>query len=585
VTTSPLLLFEFADATGRPQTLRFTDPTELLVAHRHEEVVPVLRRVQAAVDAGAYAAGYVAYEAAPAFDPAFCVREGCSIPLAWFGLFPEVQTEPSLPEQGDFQLSAWETTTSREQYRANIAAIHKAIAEGETYQVNYTLRAQAQFAGDATAFYRRLCRAQRADYCAFFDLGRFRILSASPELFFRRSGRQIVTRPMKGTIRRGRWNEEDAAQAARLAASEKERAENLMIVDLLRSDLGRIAEVGSVEVARLFETERYPTLWQMTSTVRATLPPETTLETVFRALFPCGSITGAPKISTMRRIAALEQTPRQVYCGAMGYVTPQQEAVFNVAIRTVLLDSVTGRAEYGVGGGITWDSTPEDEYEEALTKAAIVLKEWPRFDLLETLRLEEGTYALLERHLQRLADSAAYFAIPLSPDALRERLADQAQDAPAGTWRGRLLVSQAGEIHLECRPLEAWPPAPLPVALAPTPVSSQDPFLFHKTTHRALYETRRAERPDVFDVLLVNERGELTEFTLGNLVVEIAGQRWTPPRACGVLAGTLRAELLERGEIGEQVLTPTDLTAASGLWLINSVRGWVPVCLREVTLS
>ncbi|MBF5045200.1 aminodeoxychorismate synthase component I [Aggregicoccus sp. 17bor-14] len=573
----PLLLFDFP-----PERLAFAHPERVLVAERLEDVRGVLREVERAAAAGLWAAGYVSYEAAPAFDPALQVREGHVLPLAWFGLFRAPVPAPA--PAGPSQFGAWEPSVTREAYRAGIDAIREAIAAGETYQLNYTLRLRARLTGDPLAAYEALRAAQRARYCAYLDLGAHRLVSASPELFFERSGERLVTRPMKGTLPRGRWAEEDDARAAWLQASEKNRAENVMIVDLLRNDLGRVAQVGSVQATRLFEVERYPTVLQLTSTVEARARPGTTLEQVFGALFPCGSITGAPKVSTMRLISRLEGRPREVYCGAIGLVRPGGDATFSVAIRTLWQDAASGWAEYGTGGGITWDSTAADEHAEALAKARVLSERWPAFELLETLALRNGEYVLRERHVERVLASARYFGIPLT----REQVESALFPLPLGEGKGeglpkrvRLLVSQQGEVRTEATPLTELPPGPLPIALARAPVSRHDRFLFHKTTHREVYTRHKAEHPEAFDVLLWNEEGELTELTTGNLVLELPdGRKLTPPRDCGLLAGTLREELLSRGEIEEQVLTREDLGRAQRLWFINGVRGWVEVSLR-----
>jgi len=386
---------------------------------------------------------------------------------------------------------------------------------------------------------------------------------------------------MKGTAARGRWREEDEAAAARLEASEKERAENLMIVDLLRNDLGRVAETGTVKVEELFRVERYPTVLQMTSTVAATLREGVTLDELFAALFPCGSVTGAPKVSTTRFIAALEDSPRGVYCGAVGFVAPGGDAAFNVAIRTVVVDKETGEAVYGTGGGFTWDSTPGGEYADALAKAKLLTEDAPDFELLETMRLDGSGYRLLEEHLARLAASADYFDIPADVAGAREALARHAGEHAGAARRVRLLVSQDGRARVESEPLAGLPPGPLRVALALTPVRRSDRFLCHKTTNRGQYEARRAEVAGVFDVLLWNEEGELTEFTNGNVVVELGGECWTPPRACGLLAGTFRAELLRGGGVAERVLTKDDLAHAARVWFVNGVRGWVEVGMKK----
>ena len=434
----------------------FIRPRQIIAAQTVPDVLPALRAVQEAVNGGAYAAGFVGYEAAPAFDDALRVWEGSKeefapgLPLLWFGLYDRPETVPltdvvppaavqtvavhAAAVQNDY-VSEWRPLTSYDTYARDIATLREAIGAGETYQVNYTLRLRARVTGDAWTLYRRLLAAQQPAYGAYLDLGHTRILSASPELFFHRRGDHLITRPMKGTAPRGRWLAEDRQYAEELAASEKNRAENIMIVDLLRNDLGRLAVPGTVQVTRLFDVERYPTVWQMTSTIEAQVPPQTKLADLFTALFPCGSVTGAPKVTAMRRIAQLETAPRRVYCGAIGYVSPyNKEAVFSVAIRTLLLDAQAGIAEYGVGGGITWDSRVEDEYTEALTKAKILnhntpsdepsselsselssgLSSEPAFELFESLRLEQGRYWLLDYHLQRLANSALHLEFPFS---------------------------------------------------------------------------------------------------------------------------------------------------------------------------
>jgi para-aminobenzoate synthetase/4-amino-4-deoxychorismate lyase len=582
-TNTAAVVLDFADDFGAGGRARFTRPVEIINAHTLEEVRPALAEVERAAASGMYAAGFVAYEAAPAFDRALKAGPGVpGLPLVWFGVF-DGESGREACVAGEFNVSGWEPSVGRDAYERSVEAVREAIARGDTYQVNYTLRLRARFEGDDFAFYERLRAAQRTRFGAYVNAGRFRVLSASPELFFRRRGRRVETRPMKGTAPRGRFGEEDETIAAGLAASEKNRAENLMIVDLLRNDLGRVAETGTVRVEELFKVERYPTVFQMTSTVACELRKGVGLSDVFAALFPCGSVTGAPKVSTSRIIAALEDGPRGVYCGAVGFVAPGGDAAFNVAIRTVVIDSETGGAVYGVGGGVTWDSTPGGEYEEALDKTKVLTERPTDFELLETLRLDAAGFHLLEEHLARLRASAEYFDFPVSVEDARAALGRHAAEHAGGgsARRVRLLVSADGRARVESEPLQETPPAPRRVALALTPVDSSDRFLFHKTTRRGVYEARRAERPGLFDVLLWNERGELTEFTNGNLVVELDGGRWTPPRESGLLAGTFRVELLRRGEVAERVLTKNDLARAERVWFVNGVRGWVEVAADE----
>lgn len=587
---------DFPGAAGERETFHFADPLAVLVAEEAGEVRGVLREVERAAERGHYVVGYLSYEAAPAFDPAYAVRPGGRLPLAWFGVFrapgagaiagaePDAAPTPA-------ELSGWEPETTRDTYDAAIAALQADFARGELEQANYTLRLRTRFDGDAPALYRRLLEAQGSAYGAYLDLGAHRILSASPELFFRRTGARLVARPMKGTARRGRWAEDDVARAAQLAASAKDRGENLMTAEWMRGEVEHLAGVGTVEVTDPCAVERYPTVFQLTTTLAATLRPEVTLEAIFAELFPAVSVTGVPRLAAMSRIAELETAPREVYCGAIGLVRPGGDAVFNVAIRTIWLDAATGAAEYGVGGGITARSTAAGEYDEVRAKSAVLTRAAPRFELLETLRLAAGEYVRLERHLARLGASARYFGWPDPAAAAHAALAEHARRWPQEGRRVRLLADAHGGVRVESEPLTltngagasasaaASAAEPLPVRLARTPISPNDPFLYHKTTHRAVHEARRAEWPDTFDVLLWNEEGELTEFTRGNLVVELDGALWTPPRESGLLAGTLRAELLEQGELRERVLRKADLNETTRAWFINSLREWVQVRL------
>lgn len=345
-----------------------------------------------------------------------------------------------------------------------------------------------------------------------------------------------------------------------------------MIVDLLRNDAGRVAVPGTVRVPRMFEVERYDTVHQLTSTVQAATRPGTGLVELFRALFPCGSVTGAPKVRTMEIIRTLERSPRGVYCGAIGVVSPD-EAVFSVAIRTVVVDRARGQAELGVGSGVTWDSDPDDEYRECLAKADFARRALPAFDLLETLRFEPGRgFPLLDGHLRRMEASARRFGFPFDRRVVLQRLHAAVAGAD-GTLRVRLTLDRRGEPQVGTEPLGATP-AVVRVALAREAVDSADPLLFHKTTHRQGYDRRRAEHPEADDVVLVNERGEVTESTIANVVVRTGGRLWTPPLDAGVLPGVLRAELLRRGEVGERALTPADLARADDIWLVSSLRGW-----------
>lgn len=565
------------DAPGGGRSFRFSGLRRVLRADRVEQVQPLLADVEAAVSAGLHAAGFVAYEAAPAFDPAFATHPpDPRLPLAWFALYEtreEVDADDAATE-GEAELGRWSIDLGERAYHARVDRIRALIAAGDSYQVNLTARLTASFRGDPRALYARLCLAQRSGFCGYLEVGRgMTVVSASPELFFRLDDNGLELRPMKGTRPRGRWPAEDAALAAELAASPKDRAENLMIVDLLRNDAGRVAAFGGVRVERLFEVERYETVHQMTSTIRAALRPECGLADVFRALFPCGSITGAPKVRTMEIIREVETGPRGVYCGAIGFASPG-EAVFSVGIRTLLLDAAAGTAELGVGSGVTFDSDAAAEYRECWSKAEFARRAPVDFRLLETMLWEpDGGWFLLDGHLDRLAASATYFGYAFDAKSIREALVQSLYGYPRVPLRVRLLLDRTGDVEIEATPHADHPEAAR-VAVSAEPVDSHDPLLYHKTTRRGEYERRAVARPDCDDVLLVNERGELTESPIANLVLRMDGALWTPPLDAGLLPGVFRSDLLARGEIRERTLHPSDLSRAEEVWLINSVRKW-----------
>ncbi len=570
------LRFDFKAEGWPSNALGFEGPSDIVTAYTLDEVEPVLQAVQDAANRGRWAAGYVAYEAAAAFDSSNITHPAAGTPLVWFGLFEAPVEAPHDSRTPISRLDEWKPAISRSEYDRCVNAIRDAEGRGDLYQANYTFPLNGSVPKDAYSLYCRLQRSSQCRYGAYLETEDLTLLSASPELFFQYSNRDrtITTRPMKGTLSRGRWLEEDREQASLLATSEKDRAENLMIVDLLRNDLGRVAVPGTVRFPKLFEVEQYPTLWQMTSTVTASVLRNVSLADLFRSLFPCGSITGAPKIAAMQKIAELERFPRGVYCGAIGMVRPGGDALFSVAIRTITILPSKNEAIYNVGGGITWDSTASNEYEEALSKSNVLTEDDSQFSLIETLRLENSVYFLRQRHIDRITDSSRYLGRPFNISEFESELSRCANAHPEGDWRVRLLVDEYGAIRSECVPLVLESGKQL-FRIAGKPVCSRDRFLFHKTTHRVAYESSAAERDGVYDVLFTNEQGELTEFSRGNLVVAIGGRMLTPLRNCGLLAGTFRQEMLAQGIVTEEVATPDMLRRADQIWFINSVRGWV----------
>jgi len=558
--------------------LTFSDPIRIVAAHEVGEVRPALDEIDHAItQQGFYAAGFISYEASAAFDLAVHQAELGGMPLLWFGLYNKPAERFSRFPPGivseKYRFGKWQASLEKNAYTEAIKAIKNYIAGADTYQVNFTMHLQSQFSGDPWTLFCDLVQTQQADYAAYLNLGQHVVCSASPELFFKLEGNDLTSRPMKGTTVRGRTTSEDRQQIAELGASIKNRAENVMIVDMIRNDFGRVAEIGTVKVPYLFTIEKYPTLLQMTSTVTA--QSTAGLPEIMEAMFPCASITGAPKVRTMQIIKSLESKPRGIYTGAIGFIAPERQAQFNVAIRTVVIDRDTGVADYGVGSGIVWDSDVEAEYEECRVKAQVLTRRWPSFDLLESLLWTPGEgYFLLDKHLQRLADSAEYFAISFDEQEIIRHLRTLAHTLP-GPHKVRLLLQIDGNIKSQAISLgKDGSFKPVNVGLANNAVDSNNIWLYHKTTYRQLYKNARASRPDCEEVILWNERGELSEAATANIVLDLNGQLVTPPISSGLLAGTFRQHLLEVGQIRERILTISDLQRCKQLYLINSVRRW-----------
>jgi para-aminobenzoate synthetase / 4-amino-4-deoxychorismate lyase len=629
-----------AQTNHQPWTQLFTAPLRVCAAYSAAEIPALFAAIESEIAAGHCAAGFFSYECASCFEPKAGSRATkAGEPLAWFGIYRRsyafdhatgefVGGEP--PELAHFrapQISgadrASETSRPPEpelaaefaltevEYVQRIARIHEWIRAGDIYQLNFTAPFSIEAPGSIAAHYAWLRSRQPVDYGAFlhWQPGRH-ILSFSPELFFRvendgtRGGeRRITTKPMKGTAPRGRTTLEDRQISEWLRGDAKNRSENVMIVDLVRNDLGRVARTGSVKVEELFSVERYPTLWQMTSTVSAELRPEVGFHDIFRALFPCGSVTGAPKVRAMQLIAEIEDAPRGMYTGAIGFFSPHQ-SVFNVAIRTLELNGTLGTM--GAGSGVVIDSDPAGEFRECLLKAkflsgpahgisapisenAPTVSQPDKFSLIETM-LWDGSYPLLELHLDRLEDSAAYFDYSCDRAAVRAALEDHARQfanvAPRSPRRVRLLmVDDEGHIQIAS---EALSPPSDPNRIGRVSISSvqtdpADATLYHKTTHRPIYSRafEQAAREGFDDVLFMNLRGEVTEGAISNIFAVKDGRWFTPPLECGLLAGVYRRHLLQtRPEIEERVLFIDDLRNADAIYLANAVRG-----LRRVELS
>ena len=573
----------------------FLNPVRFIGANSLGEIPNLFSQIEAALASGLHVAGCFSYECGYHFEPFTGATPSSERPpLAWFGIYsnPIVFNHSQGRFMGPDVVPASAQNTEqlsgavvdhvtleiqKDEYCAKILEIKERIASGETYQVNFTDRVSFPAPSSPAATFAALTKQQPVAYSAFLNVAGQHILSFSPELFFRINNGKIVTRPMKGTMSRGLDADEDMQAALRLQSDEKNRSEHVMIVDLLRNDLGRICTVGSIQVEDLFSVEKYETLLQMTSTVSGILRPGISYYDIFRSLFPSGSVTGAPKIRTMEIIREMQRMPRGVYTGALGFISPHGASVFNVAIRTLVMKD--GNAQMGVGGGIVADSEPSDEYRECLLKAAFLTRPRRDFQLIETM-LWEKEFFLLPMHLDRMESSAFYFNFVFDRQAVLSRLHELSNSFAAGkSYRVRLLLHSDGNFTIENFELHDEP-CTVSVQLSPERTSSTDVFMRHKTTQREMYDRgyTEARAAGFNEVIFQNERGEITEGAISNIFIKKSGKLLTPPLSCGVLPGIFRRHLLETDASAEErIVTVEDLKTADAVFLCNSVRG-----LREV---
>lgn len=574
---TPFVLLDDARRGGAEARL-YTAPVRVVVAHRLEEVASALAALDAARAEGLHAAGYIAYEAGHALEPrlAGLNRSDADAPLLWFGLFETVEqfapdaVAARLPNPAGAWVGRPAPGISRSDYDAAFAQVREWIEAGDIYQANLTFRAAVRVIGDPLAVYAAIRSRAAAGYGGIVWTGRDWLLSFSPELFFALRQGELIARPMKGTTPRGATPEADEAARAALARDAKQRAENLMIVDLMRNDLTRIAAPGSVSVPELFKVETYPTLHTMVSTIAAKLAPDIGPGQALAAIFPCGSVTGAPKIRAMEVIAAVEPDARGAYTGSIGRIDPDGDAAFNVAIRTLHLKDGAETASIGLGSGVVADSRAGEEWDECLAKGAFLTRGQPRFDLIETMAFDPvGGIALLERHLERMRASAAAFGIPFDRHGVRNEL-------QAATFRlrhpakVRLLLSPEGRIAIGTAPMPEMPSGPVTVALVRRQVAPRDFRLVHKTTDRRPWPRVAG----AWETVYVDADGYLTEGSFTSIFVPgDDGILRTPPLSRGILPGVLRAELLASGRAIEAELQPEDLRG--GFQLGNALRGLV----------
>lgn len=598
-------IFAFLDDSlqsgSRCASRLFLDLNQIIECKSRDQIDQCFQRLSEALAAGLFAVGMFSYELGYCFERKLnaLARADSPDPLFTVLLFDKCLrldaeqstafVERNVPAEGLAAFHDIRLNMSKEAYCEAVGAIRRYIREGDVYQVNLTFKYLFRHFGSPFALYRALRSRQRVQYGAFIRLPNASVLSLSPELFIRKNGDTLTGKPMKGTIRRGETPRADELLMAQLHDDAKNRAENVMIVDLIRNDLGRIADLGSVAVERLFEVEPYETLFQMTSTITARTDPLIPVRDLFAALHPCGSVTGAPKIRAMEIIRELEVADRGLYTGAIGYMLPNRDWCFNVAIRTLILRE-DGTGEMGTGSGITYDSEPDREYEECILKGRFLTGADPGFKLIESLHCNPAAgYRHLEPHLRRLKSSSEYFLFQCDIDAIRAALLDHARSLnSAHSYKTRLLLGKDGAFEIESAPLPADDAAaPVrTVMLSDKQTDSRQCLLYHKTSARQLYDSEYArlqKETGCYEVLFCNERGEITEGSRTNIFVQKEGRLLTPPVACGLLNGVMRQSILDDPGYNayEKVLTPADLTAAERIFVTNSVRGMVEVRYRS----
>ncbi|NQT95147.1 MAG: aminodeoxychorismate synthase component I [Candidatus Omnitrophica bacterium] len=563
----------------------FTNPIDIVSSKELSDIKPCLSYLENSIKKGCFAAGFLSYEAGFAFEEVLQSKRDYNFPFLWFGIYKDPVIFDhrrvkftDVDSTKDYSLRNISLNTDEGKYRSTIERIKSCIEEGNTYQVNYTFKLDFSFEGSVFDLYLELRKRQSVAYSCLMRFGSNYILSFSPELFFRKEGNLIEVKPMKGTADRGRYIREDEQNKNDLHLSAKNRSENIMIVDLLRNDLGRVCLTDTVRTEKLFEVESYESLLQMTSTVEGRIRKEISLHDLFKAIFPSGSVTGAPKIRTMQIIEEIEKTPRNIYTGSIGFITPEQDATFNVAIRTLLIDSGHNKGEMGIGSGIVYDSDPGKEYAECKLKSKFLTEESQDFELIETLLWEPDTgYPLLDLHLERLSESASYFNFLYDKRVVIKALQDKLLNLDKKkSYRVRLLLNKEGATAVTSILLAQDGTEKL-ITLSGNRVSSESLFLFHKTTNRKIYdeEYKRHKDRGFCDIIFQNEKDEITEGAISNIFIKRKDKYYTPPVECGLLNGVYRRNIIKNKmlPIEERVLYPKDIESADEVLLTNAVRG------------
>ena len=588
---------------GTTKSYLFLDPCEIISCQKLESIDNCLKKIEEKIKEGFWVAGYISYEAGVFINGIKPSKIDVSnIPLLWFGVYRKVSSKLSPVKTvsencscNNAEIIKINFDTTLDEYTKKITQIKKLIENGKTYQVNFTFKCQFKYITEPVELYYNLVQRQSVSYGAFLNSPDFSILSLSPELFFKRNKNKITMRPMKGTSQRGMDNEGDMVAADELKNCPKNRAENIMIVDMVRNDLSKICRKQSVKTTELFNVEKYETLFQMTSSVEGYLKNKCGINEIFRALFPSGSVTGAPKIATMQAIDKLEKTPRGVYTGAIGYFAPNGRAEFNVAIRTLVLDNKNKTGVMGIGSGITYISDAILEYQECLLKSKFLTTPKPNFQLIETILLNNGKYLWLSEHLKRMSGSAKYFGIVFNLESIKTELKKLCYKNKVGRFKVRIELFKNGKICINTEEIRPQTLQLEKAVISKVKVNSTDVFLYHKTSQRKIYNTEheRMRKKGFLDVIFENEKGQITEGAITNVVIKKDNKYFTPTRTCGLLNGICRQSLLNEkicpkefflqnngaisSKVFEKVITKAQLLNADKVFLVNSLRGIIEV--------
>ncbi len=593
----PVLLFlSTHEENSNEPLLCFSNPHAVVTTTSYDQIFSKLEELDRWVNAGYWVAGFISYEAGYAFEKFRFTKPEISLPLIWFGVFDKPLSVPYNPPQTlqwlddcaktyPYQLSDFSDNLSKDEYIQAITKIKNYLSEGDIYQANFTFRHYFNLSGSAFGLFCNLQQSQNVGYGAYISLPEHSIISLSPELFFKTNGREITVKPMKGTSQRGLWYKQDIALKRKLSTCRKNQAENVMIVDLLRNDLGKICESGSIIPSKIFETVRYETLFQMISTVDGTLRKDCQYSDIFRHIFPSGSVIGAPKIRAMEIIRELEKAPRGIYTGSIGYISPDGNAQFNVAIRTIHVDKQNSNATLGIGSGIVADSEPIEEYKECFLKSSFITKPQEKFSIIETMLWENDEIFLEQYHWNRLEQSAEYFGFHYDKNELLDKLNQATADFDRlSRYKIRLLIDKFNNIKIESIKIKVNQELDNKIlTISKIKTTTKNRFLYHKTTIRDLYTTEHqsCRQEGFYDVIFMNEHGHITEGAISNVFIKKDGRYITPPVSSGLLNGTYRQFFIDTHpeNVSEQNITLDDLFHADVLYLTNSVAGMVEVTL------